>query len=287
MAQLFRILLMAAQSGGGERVIFLNDPRPSLVVAAEMSLETLRAVQAAAEVGVTADAQLNMGNPMDADMVSMATASGTGELYLQKVMNLGGVDIYFAADVTGNMADAEALAAAVAALIQSDAEMAAPSVEALEPSVELTAAADGEMHTPTAHGYFGEQTAQVDTDATANSVQAEPMRVTADAVVAADAEGTAAPTVAATMETAVAVIQDAEARTAKAESMLARAATQLHVEAELSMGGGGGEAPFQADVLMNVDAEMSYWWMPVQEGNKLIIRQVRSAAPDGNILKIT
>ena len=287
MAQLFRLLLMAAQSGSGERVIFLNDPRPSLVIAAEMSMETLRAVQAVAEVGATADAQLNMGNPMDADMVSMATASGTGELYLQKVMNLGGVDIYFAADVTGNMADAEALAAAVAALIQSDAEMAAPAVEALEPSVELTAAADGEMHTPTAHGYFGEQTAQLDTDGTANSVQAEPMRVTADAVVAADAEGTAAPTVAATMETAVAVIQDAEARTAKAESMFTTAAPQLHVGAELSMGGGGGEAPFQTDVRMDIAAEMSYWWVPVLEGRTLTIRQVHSAVQDGKVLTIT
>lgn len=287
MARLFRILLMAAQSGGGERVIFLNDPRPSLVVAAEMSVETLRAVQAAAEVGVTADAQLNMGNPMDADMVSMATASGTGELYLQKVMNLGGLDIYFAADVTGNMADAEALAAAVAALIQSDAEMAAPAVEALEPSVELTAAVEGEMHTPTAHGYFGEQTAQLDTDATANSVQAEPMDVTADAVAAANAEGATAMAKAAEMEAAVQVSPEAEARTAKAESMLARAAAQIHVEAELSMGGGGGEAPFQTDVRMDIYAEMSYWWVPVLEGRTLTIRQVHSAAQDGKVLTIT
>lgn len=286
MAQLFRILLMSAQSGG-EKVIFLNDPRPSLVIAAEMSMETLRAVQAVAEVGATADAQLNMGNPMDADMVSMATASGTGELYLQKVMNLGGVDIYFAADVTGNMADAEALAAAVAALIRSDAEMAAPAVEALEPSVELTAAAEGEMHTPTAHGYFADLAAQLDTDATANSVQAEPMLVTADAVVAADAEGAAAPTVAATMETAVAVIQDAEARTAKAESMFATAVPKLYVEAEMSMGGGGGEAPYQTDVRMNIDAEMSYWWVPVLEGHTLTIRQVHSAVQDGKVLTIT
>lgn len=286
MAQLFRILLMAAQ-GGGERVIFLDDPRPSLVIAAEMSMETIRAVQAAAEVGVTADAQLNMGNPMDADMVSMATASGTGELYLQKVMNLGGVDIYFAADVTGNMADAEALAAAVAVLIRSDAEMAAPAVEALEPSVELTAAADGEMHTPTAHGYFAEQTAQVATDATANSVQAEPMRVTADAVVAADAEGAAAMAKAAEMDGAVQVSPEAEARTAKVESMFARTAAQLHVEAELSMGGGGGEAPFRTDVRMDIYAEMSYWWVPVLEGHTLTIRQVHSAVQDGNVLTIT
>lgn len=286
MAQLFRILLMSAQSGG-EKAIFLNDPRPSLVISAELSMETFRAMQAAAETSVTADAQLNMGSPMQADMVSMATASGTGELYLQKVMNLGGVDIYFAADVTGNMADAEALAADVAALIQSDAEMAAPAVEALEPSVELTAAAEGEMHTPTAHGYLGEQTAQLTTDATANSVQAEPMLVTADAVVAADAEGTAAPTVAATMETAVAVIQDAEARTAKVESMFARTAAQLHVEAELSMGGGGGEVPYQTDVRMSIDAEMSYWWVPVLEGRTLTIRQVHSAVQDGKVLTIT
>lgn len=287
MAKFFSLLLMAAQSGSGERVIYLSDPRPSLIIAAEMSMETLRAVQAAAEVGVTADAQLNMGNPMNADMVSVATASGTGELYLQKVMNLGGVDIYFAADVTGNMADAEALAAAVAALIQSDAEMAAPAVEALEPSVELTAAAEGEMHTPTAHGYLGEQTAQLTTDATANSVQAEPMLVTADAVVAADAEGTAAMAKAAAMEAAVQVSPEAEARTAKVESMFTTAASQLQVEAELSMGGGGGEVPYQTDVRMSIDAEMSYWWVPVLEGRTLTIRQVHSAVQDGKVLTIT
>jgi hypothetical protein len=38
---------------------------------------------------------------------------------------------------------------------------------------------------------------------------------------------------------------------------------------------------------MNVDAEMSYWWVPVLEGRALTIRQVHSTVQDGKVLTIT
>lgn len=285
MAKFFRQLLMAAAKGRGKRIFVLNDPRPSIVISAELSMEAFRTLRAEANVYMTANAEFCVCAPMDVQMASMSAASGTGEIFLQKVMNLGGVDIYFAASAEGTASNSVSLEMAVAALIRSDSELNAPTVVSLNLSADPRLEELGEANAIPAHGYFAEQATRITTDATGKIASSVPARLSADIKTATDATGASVPTKMAGMAAATRVDIEAEVRRATIARVTAMAFPKLRADASPDLGGFGA-IPVQAFVSMHTSAEMDAFQVPVQDGKILIIRQVQSAIPDGNALKL-
>lgn len=287
MAKLFWLLLTAAaQKARGQRVFVLNDPRPTIVVSAEMSEESFRTITTGAAVSLTAAAEYGAYGPMAAQLQSLSAASGSGRLYLQKVMDLGDVDVIFAAHVTGSATDSEPVAADADTGIEAEATIWAPTVVSTKPQTDVRMESAPPVHTPTAHGYGALHRAVLADGVSGVVIPSAPVRLDAVGTSRWDSTAVSIPSQTAQIASETRVEPSAVMAKPPAHRVSAAVSPKIAIRATPDLGE-FSTIPVRSAIRMRSGVVADTWDMPVRTGTTLYIRQVNTITPDGNTLSLT
>ena len=238
------------------------------------------------DIRTTVGGDFEAYDPMVEQLRSLSSTSGSGQIYLQKVMNLGSTSIYLAATVTGSTANSAPVEAEARAEVASDSEIRAPKVVETNVDADTQMTADAMVHMPTSFPYFAEHHAELFGESTTNNAVSISTKLDAETDIISDSVAVSSSVVAGNLFSATQANMVAAIKRGNAISAQAMVFAKMHVMGTLDPGG-YESIPVHADVRLGSDSTLQSWDRPVRNGTTLYIRQVHQAATEGTSILLT